>query len=129
MLYRWHGKLTEIGLGSLREVPLARARELAAAGAQADREWREPEQSRVRGNDDATFGACAARLIASLRPSWRSATPRSAMAGHLTKEAARLAPIPVNTVTTEDVLAVLQPLWQTKPRHGAAAARSHRTRA
>jgi len=31
----------------------------------------------------------------------------------LTKEAARLAPMPVNRVTTEDVLAVLQPLWQT----------------
>jgi hypothetical protein len=29
-LYRWHGKPTEIGLGSARDVSLARARELAA---------------------------------------------------------------------------------------------------
>src|SRR5262249_34592977 len=28
-LYRWHGKPTEIGLGSARDVTLARARELA----------------------------------------------------------------------------------------------------
>lgn len=28
-LYRWHGKPTEIGFGSARDVPLARARELA----------------------------------------------------------------------------------------------------
>ena len=28
-LYRWHGKPTEIGLGSARDVMLARARELA----------------------------------------------------------------------------------------------------
>jgi hypothetical protein len=30
------------------------------------------KQSRPRGNEDAAFGACAARLIESLRPSWRS---------------------------------------------------------
>src|SRR5580700_4513379 len=29
-LYRWHGKPTEIGFGSARDVTLARARELAA---------------------------------------------------------------------------------------------------
>src|SRR3954463_12937288 len=29
-LYRWHGKPTEIGFGSARDVPLADARELAA---------------------------------------------------------------------------------------------------
>jgi integrase len=69
----------------------------------------------VRGNDDATFGACAARLIESLRPSWRSPLHAQQWQDTLTKEAARLAPMPVNTVTTEDVLAVLQPLWQTKP--------------
>ena len=35
-LFRWHGKPTEIGLGSARDVTLARARELAAqARAQA----------------------------------------------------------------------------------------------
>ena len=31
-LYRWHGKPTEIGFGSARDVTLARARELAGAG-------------------------------------------------------------------------------------------------
>ena len=32
-LFRWHGKPTEIGFGSARDVTLARARELACAGA------------------------------------------------------------------------------------------------
>ena len=31
-LFRWEGKLKEMGLGGLDSVPLARARELAAAG-------------------------------------------------------------------------------------------------
>ena len=33
-LFRWHGKPTEIGFGSARDVTLARARELASAGSQ-----------------------------------------------------------------------------------------------
>ena len=32
-LYRWHGKPTEIGFGSARDVALARARELASTPA------------------------------------------------------------------------------------------------
>jgi len=36
-LFRWHGKPTEIGFGSARDVPLARARELAG---QAAPNWR-----------------------------------------------------------------------------------------
>src|SRR4051812_13046455 len=55
LLYRWHGKLTEIGLGSLREVPLDRARQVAAAARQQIANGENPKsalrQCRPRGND------------------------------------------------------------------------------
>src|SRR3954453_2106691 len=67
-LYRWRGKLTEIGLGSLREVSLAQARERAAEARQMLANGENPKQSR-RTAGQASFGACAEQLIASLRPS------------------------------------------------------------
>ena len=112
-LYRWHGKLTEIGLGSLREVSLAQARERAAKARQKLEAGENPKQSR-RTAGEASFGACAEQLIASLRPSWRNDLHASQWQTTLLKDAARLAPIPVDKITTEDVLAVLTPLWQTK---------------
>ena len=112
-LYRWHGKLTEIGLGSLREVSLAQARERAAKARQKLEAGENPKQSR-RTAGEASFGACAEQLIASLRPSWRNDLHASQWQTTLLKDAARLAPIPVDKITTEDVLAVLSPLWQTK---------------
>ena len=50
-LFRWHGKPTEIGLGSARDVTLARARELAG---QARAKLAEGNQSKEREEADAT---------------------------------------------------------------------------
>ena len=75
--------------------------------------WREPKA--VPAHDgEASFGACAEHLIASLRPSWRTRLHASSGGDGHCKDAARLAPIPVDKITTEDVLAVLAPMWQTK---------------
>ena len=103
----------EIGLGSLREVSLAHARERAAKARQKLEAGENPKQCR-RTAGEASFGACAEQLIASLRPSWRNDLHASQWQTTLLKDAARLAPIPVDKITTEDVLAVLSPLWQTK---------------
>src|SRR5271169_356570 len=71
-LYRWHGKPTEIGFGSARDVTLARARDLASqnrtllVGGINPKEARKPTQG-------ATFGECADRVIEAMRPSWRNA--------------------------------------------------------
>ena len=54
-LFRWHGKPTEIGLGSARDVPLARARELAAAARAKLAEGINPKDAR-RPLEGATFG-------------------------------------------------------------------------
>jgi integrase len=113
-LYRWHGKPTEIGFGSARDVALARARELArqARGSLAEgispKDVRQPPES-------ATFGECADRVIDAMRPSWRNVKHAAQWKMTLQVYAAPLRKLPVEEITTDEVLSVLKPLWQSKP--------------
>src|SRR5438309_2023432 len=54
-LYRWHGKPTEIGFGSARDVTLARARKLAGQARAKLAEGNNPKDVR-RSSEGATFG-------------------------------------------------------------------------
>lgn len=112
-LYRWHGKPTEIGFGSARDVSLADARELAA-------EARRKLAARVNPKDvrkptkGATFGECADRLIESMQSSWRNAKHRAQWTMTFKVYAAPLRRLPVDAIGTDDVLGVLKPLWSKK---------------
>jgi integrase len=112
-LYRWHGKPTEIGLGSARDVSLARARELAAHARGKLAEGSNPKD--VRRSAGALFGECADQLIAAMRPSWRNEKHAAQWEMTLRDYAAPLRRLPVDKVTTDDVLSVLKPLWHSKP--------------
>jgi hypothetical protein len=59
----------------------------------------------------STFGDCADRLIDAMRPSWRS--PKHAAQWEMTLRdyAAPLRRLPVDKITTDDVLSVLKPIW------------------
>ena len=61
-LYRWYGKHTEIGLGSARDVTLARARNLAGQARAKLAEGINPKDTRKPARA-ATFGECADRVI------------------------------------------------------------------
>src|SRR3984957_14032757 len=54
-LFRWHGKPTEIGFGSARDVTLARARELAGQARAKLAEGINPKDARKPKGDGATF--------------------------------------------------------------------------
>jgi integrase len=112
-LYRWHGKPTEIGLGSARDVSLARARELAANARAKLAEGSNPKD--VRRSAGASFGECADQLIAAMRPAWRNKKHAAQWEMTLRDYAAPLRRLPVDKVTTDDVLSVLKPLWHSKP--------------
>jgi integrase len=113
-LFRWHGKPTEIGLGSARDVTLARAREVATQARAKLAEDINPRDAR-RPSIGATFGECADRLIEAMRPSWRSAKHIWQWETTLRNDAAPLRRLPVDKITTDDVLLVLKPLWNEKP--------------
>ena len=113
-LYRWHGKRTEIGFGSARDVPLARARELASQARAKLADGINAKGAR-RSSGGSTFGECADRLIGSMSPSWSNAKHAAQWKMTLHTYAAPLRPVPVDKVTTDDVLSVLKPLWNSKP--------------
>jgi integrase len=113
-LYRWHGKPTEIGFGSARDVTLARARELAVQARTRLAERINPKDAR-KLSEGATFGECADRLIEAMRPSWRSGKHAAQWEMTLRDYAAPLRRLPVDKITTDDVHSVLKPLWNDKP--------------
>jgi integrase len=114
-LFRWHGKPTEIGLGSARNVTLARARELAAQARAKLAEGINPKDAVRRPLQGATFGEYADRVIEAMRPSWRNSKHAAQWVMTLRDYAAPLRRLPVDKITTDDVLSVLKPLWNTKP--------------
>ncbi len=129
-LFRWKNRRSEMGLGSLDAVPLARARELAAKcrldlaegrnPLEARRTTQEAEQTaldtqRIVKARLTTFGEVADALIASKSPGWRNAKHSAQWVMTLEVYAASLRPMPVSEITTEHVLAALQPIWMTKP--------------
>jgi integrase len=112
-LYRWHGKPTEIGFGSARDVTLARARELASQARTKLAEGINPKDAR-RPSQGATFGECADRVIEAMRPSWRNQKHAAQWQMTLRDYAAPIRRLPVDKITTDDVLSVLKPLWNEK---------------
>jgi len=113
-LFRWHGKPTEIGFGSARDVALARARELAGQARAKLAEGINPKDTR-KPLEGATFGECADRQIETMRSSWRNERHAAQWEMTLRDYAARLRRLPVHLITTNDVLSVLKPLWNDKP--------------
>src|SRR5262249_61753555 len=65
--------------------------------------------------EGSTFGECADRLIAAMRPSWRNGKHAAQWETTLHEYAAPLRRLPAHTITTDDVLSVLKPLWNEKP--------------
>jgi integrase len=113
-LFRWHGKPTEIGFGSARDVTLARARELASQARTKLAEGINPKDAR-RPSQGATFGECADRVIEAMRPSWRNGKHAAQWEMTLRDYAAPIRRLPVDKITTDDVLSILKPLWNEKP--------------
>ncbi len=124
------GKQRPIGLGSVRDVPLKDARELAEACRQAIRKGRDPRTVVAEASGEMTFDTAARELIESMAPSWRNAKHRAQWSMTLLGEmpdkngdrkktrydyCAAIRSKPMSKLTTEDALGVLKPLWQTRP--------------
>ncbi len=118
LLFRWHGKLKEMGLGPAATVSLAQARELAEKWRRELHAGRNPldarEAERRAAQGVRTFGEVAAAFYNAKSHDWRNAKVRAQWMTTLERYAARLMPMAVNDISTDDVLAVLQPIWTTK---------------
>jgi integrase len=112
-----------MGLGAANAVTLARARELAADCRADLARGINPRDKRDAAREAQkavpSFGEIADALIASKEGSWRNAKHRQQWRNTLTAYAAALRSMPVDRISTEDVLAALQSIWQTKPETAA----------
>jgi integrase len=113
-MWKIAGKRREMGLGSLRDVPLAKARQRAAEARRLLVDGLDPLASREKPKG-MTFGAAADALIESMSSSWRNAKHRAQWTMTLTVYCEPLRLKPVAEIGTEDVLKVLKPMWTTTP--------------
>jgi integrase len=114
-LYRQQGKLREMGLGSARDVSLAEAREKAVTARKQVAEGLDPVTERRRGKVTAPlFNEAADAFLSAMAPQFRNAKHIEQWRMTLKVYAAPLRTKPVDEITTEDVLGVLRPIWQTK---------------
>ena len=121
--FKIDGRARDMGLGSLTDVSLARAREKAAQARQQRDEGKDPivereaqrAQERLAKARSITFQNCAEQLIASHEAGWRSPKHKTQWRNTLSTYAYPiLGDIPVADVNTDLVMRVLQPIWRPK---------------
>lgn len=121
-MFRWQGKLKEMGLGGVSAVSLAEARDKAADARRQLQASINPIAARRDAETAAraaelagqTFGKFADELVEDIKAGFRNDKHRWQWSHTLKTYAAPLRPLPINAVSTEDVLDVLKPLWSTK---------------
>lgn len=125
-VYRWRdritGKLRDKGLGPVRIVTLALARERAAGCREQVWNGGDPVAA-VRAHKAAarlalakrtTFSECCEKYIAAHKASWRNAKHADQWTNTLATYAAKLMPLDVADIDTGLVVKCLEPIWETK---------------
>lgn len=113
----YNGKRLELGLGSDLDISLAKAREKAAEIRAMLLDGKDPRQERQakKRQNASTFGAFALALIDNIEDGFKNPKHRQQWRNTLTTYAEPLWKLPLNEVSTENILAVLQPIWLSKP--------------
>src|SRR5262245_46660251 len=114
-LFRFGGRLREMGLGGVASVSLAEARKAAEACRSKVARGINPIEARQRELFIPTFGECADDFLSGMSGQWRNEKHRAQWRMTLTEYAADLRSMPVNAIDTTDVLGVLKPIWKRTP--------------
>ena len=112
--FTWRGRPKEMGLGSAASVPLVDAREKAARARRKIAQGLNPIDERKRDGGIPTFGEIADVVWEALSAGFRNEKHKAQWKSTLETYAAPLRAMPVDTIGTDDVLAVLKPVWTTK---------------
>ena len=121
------GKQTDIGLGGFPLVTLAEARELAFENRRLARRGGDPLAAKRKANMP-TFREAAERTHRALRPRWRSDKVAANWMQQLERHAfARLGNLPVDAIGRGELLAVLTPIWTSKPEAARRVRRNIRS--
>ena len=111
-----HGKRRELGLGGYPLVTLAMAREAALANRRAVHAGGDPLAEKRRARGVPTFAEAARKVFELRRDGWRNAKHAGQWITTLEQFVfPRFGARGVDEITTEDVIAVLSPIWHSKP--------------
>lgn len=117
-LFRWQGKLKEMGLGGVSTVSLAEAREKAAAARKQVKDGINPIEARraaeAEGEKRQTFGAFADDMLKSILPGFKNVRHQAQWKRALEHYAKPIRDKWLDDIGTDDILRVIQPIWQTK---------------
>ena len=128
--YMTAGKARSMGLGAWPAVPLARAREKVAANRALLDAGIDPIDERRRKKATGalararaiTFDAAAEAYIAGNEAKWRNPKNKGQWRSSLKSYASPiLGRLPLADITTDHVVRVLRPIWQTKAETAARA--------
>jgi len=109
------GKRCELGLGSPPAIPLATARKLALDYRGAAMMGRDPAQERRDARAGLTFEAAVERYLAAKLDEFSNEKHKAQWRSTLDTYASPvLGPKMVAEITLQDVLRVLEPIWQSK---------------
>jgi integrase len=146
-IYRWKanpslagaGRLREMGLGGLAVVSLADARKAAEDARRLKHQGVDPITAKRANGEIPTFGVVADEVIRIRSADMKSDKSVARIRRALEVDANAIRHARIDSLTTEDVLRVLTPIWNTKPSSAretrayieavfdAAKARGHRT--
>ena len=111
-----HGRRRELGLGGFPLVSLAEARETAFANRKLARSGGDPLVDKRRRQAMPTFEEATIRVWEQQRSGWRSpGTVKDWLMSLRVYAFPHIGARAVGEVTMRDVLAVLTPIWHTKP--------------
>jgi integrase len=114
-----NGKRAEIGLGATSSLSLAAARRLAGEMREKVALGGDPRTVLASaepqpGSAVPTFGDFADSYIASVESGWRNPVHRQQWRNSLRDHAPIIRDKPIDQVGTDDLLAVLEPIWLTR---------------
>lgn len=115
------GRTRDAGLGAFPTVTLLRARERAEHCRQLVSNGVDPIEARLEGKKSqpppaASFKACAESYLANQEAGWRNPKHRDQWKSTLKAYVyPLLGPLPIDAITTDHVLQVLEPIWSKKP--------------
>ncbi len=112
--FQMNGRRRDMGLGAYPAVSLVEARERAADARKLIAAGTDPIEARASEQPKKTFSDVADELITSLSAGWRNEKHQKQWSSTLKMHASRLMLMDVASISIEDVLAVLKPIWTTK---------------
>jgi len=117
-MFRWDGKLKEMGLGGISSTSLADAREQAAAARKLVASGVNPIEAKRAAEKERkaakTFGEFADEMLLAILPGFKNPRHQAQWTRALKHYAEPIRAKRLDAIGTDDVLKILQPLWQTK---------------